>query len=138
MVCTEGSPTHSARHGPAPLWHHRHSTHSARGRGHIVTDTYKPTKVEGEFGAATATRRNPKSYTPQQRCITVIPTQQKKVQFACLMKNRRNSRGKKEPLHYHSYCIRRSYSQCVTLQMLPLHRENNCLVVVSSCSHPPE
>ncbi|RNC35434.1 hypothetical protein TcCL_Unassigned01694 [Trypanosoma cruzi] len=39
VVRTKGSPTHPARHGPAPVWHRRHRTHSARGRGHIVTDT---------------------------------------------------------------------------------------------------
>ncbi|RNC62258.1 hypothetical protein TcCL_ESM00277 [Trypanosoma cruzi] len=30
VVRTEGSPTHSARHGPAPVWHRRHPSHTLR------------------------------------------------------------------------------------------------------------
>ncbi|RNC34971.1 hypothetical protein TcCL_Unassigned02188 [Trypanosoma cruzi] len=72
VVSAEGSSTHSARHGLTPLWHRRHRTHSARGRADINLTRTNP-KVGGEFGKAAATRKNHKSYTPQQRCIMVIP-----------------------------------------------------------------
>ncbi|RNC42178.1 hypothetical protein TcCL_NonESM08210, partial [Trypanosoma cruzi] len=53
------------------------------------------------------------------------------------MENPRNSHGTKVPWDSISHCIRHSYSQCVTLQALPLHGENKCLVVVSSRSNAP-
>ncbi|RNC47100.1 hypothetical protein TcCL_NonESM02987 [Trypanosoma cruzi] len=56
----------------------------------------KNTKVGREFGAATATRRDHKSYTPQRRCITVIPHTTEKSAITCFMESNCNARVAKE------------------------------------------
>ncbi|ESS55011.1 hypothetical protein TCDM_13545 [Trypanosoma cruzi Dm28c] len=65
------------------------------------------------------------SNTTEKRAIT------------CFMENPRNSHSTKQLWDCLQYCICHSHSQCVTLKILPLHCENECLVVVSSRSHPP-
>ncbi|RNC32552.1 hypothetical protein TcCL_Unassigned04823 [Trypanosoma cruzi] len=44
----------------APLWHRRHRTHSARGRGHIATDTRKHTQKWEEYSV----QQRPQARTP--------------------------------------------------------------------------
>ncbi|RNC31818.1 exo-alpha-sialidase [Trypanosoma cruzi] len=78
VVSAEGSSMHSARYGPrtrvAPPTPH---TLDKRTCGHITPDTHKLTQVGREFGKAVATRKDSKSYTPQQRCIMAVSPHKK-------------------------------------------------------------
>ncbi|EKG05900.1 hypothetical protein TCSYLVIO_003017 [Trypanosoma cruzi] len=61
---------------------------------HIVPDTN--TQVGREFGAAAATRRNHRSHTPQQRCITAASHATEKSATTCFMESICNARVTKE------------------------------------------
>ncbi|EKG05901.1 hypothetical protein TCSYLVIO_003018 [Trypanosoma cruzi] len=85
VVRTEGSSTHTARYGSAPLWHRRHRTNSARGRARIssLTQTHKweenSVQQRPHAGITDHTRHNSDASLQP-------PTQQKRVQLHALWK----------------------------------------------------
>ncbi|RNF12822.1 hypothetical protein TcG_08803, partial [Trypanosoma cruzi] len=96
VVRTDGSPTHPARYGPHPCGT-ADTAHTLQEDGGTSSLARTNPQVGREFGAATATRRHPKSHTPQRRRITVASNTTERRAIACFMENPRNSRGTKEP-----------------------------------------
>ncbi|RNC38778.1 hypothetical protein TcCL_NonESM11939, partial [Trypanosoma cruzi] len=69
VVRTKGSPKHPARYGPHPCGT-AVTAHTLQ--EDVGTPPLTRTQKKSKFAAATATRMDHKSYTPQQRCIAVI------------------------------------------------------------------